>query len=317
MNNIFLILSHWLIVLVLSPLLIGIIAKVKAFFAGKRGPSFFQPYFDLQKLFQKTPVYSRTTTWVFRGAPIVNLAAVLVLALIVPLGPFKAPLEFGGDILLAAYILGLGRFFMIIASLDTGSSFEGMGASREAFFSCLSELALFMSFITLSLMAHSISLSTMIVSQVPLSWALMGVLMPGTPAWSPVLLLVAASFFIVILAENARIPVDDPDTHLELTMIHEVMVLDHSGVDFGYMLYAAAVKLFVFAGILVPIIFPLQTGNTLVDMLLFLGGILTIGIAVGVVESTMARLRLNRVKDFLLIAFALSFFAFVVKMWRG
>ena len=126
----------------LAPLFVGIIAKVKAFFAGKKGPSFFQPYFDLQRLFQKNSVYSRTTTWVFRVAPIVNLAAVLVLSLLVPLGSFKAPVQFAGDILLAAYILGLARFFMIIAALDTGSSFEGMGASREAFFSCLSELAL-------------------------------------------------------------------------------------------------------------------------------------------------------------------------------
>ena len=307
MSIIFSILAHWLIVLTLAPLLMGIILKVKAFFAGKRGPSFFQLYFDLQRLFQKSSVYSRTTTWVFRAAPIVNLAAVLVLSLLVPWGGFKAPLQFAGDILLAAYILSLARFFMIIAALDTGQSFEGMGASREAFFSCLSELALFMNLITLSLMSNSISLSTMIGADIPLSWKLMG----------PVLLLVASSFFMVILAENTRIPIDDPDTHLELTMIHEVMILDHSGVDLGYMLYAAAIKLFVFAGILIPIIIPIQTGNPVVDMLIFLGGMLGASIAVGIVESTMARLRLNRVKDLLLISFALAFFGFVVKMWRG
>ena len=192
MNSVFSILSHWLIVLLLAPLFVGIISKVKAFFAGKKGPSFFQLYFDLQRLFQKNSVYSRTTTWVFRAAPIVYLAAVLVLSLIVPLGSFKAPVQFSGDILLAAYILGLARFFMIIAALDTGSSFEGMGASREAFFSCLCELALFMNFITLSLLTRSISLSSMIGADLSLSWELMG----------PVLLLVSGSFFIVILAEN-------------------------------------------------------------------------------------------------------------------
>jgi formate hydrogenlyase subunit 4 len=304
---IFSILPHWLIVLLLSPLLMGIIAKVKAFFAGKKGPSFFQPIFDLQKLFQKNAVYSRTTTWVFRGAPIISLAAVLVLSLMVPFGNFKAPIQFAGDILLAAYILGLARFFMILAALDTGSSFEGMGASREAFFSCLTELTLFMNFITLSLTVRSISLSTMIGADIPLSWHLTG----------PVLLLVVSSFFIVILAENTRIPVDDPDTHLELTMIHEVMILDHSGFDLGYLLYAAAIKLFVFAAILVPIIIPVQTGNPVVDMLIFLGGLLGIFILVGFVESIMARLRLNRVKDLLLISFALAFFGFVVKMWKG
>ncbi|MBF0571023.1 MAG: NADH-quinone oxidoreductase subunit H [Candidatus Omnitrophica bacterium] len=302
----FLILSHWLIVLTLSPLFLGIISKVKAFFAGKKGPSFFQPYFDLQRLFQKNSVYSRTTTWIFCAAPIINLAAVLVLSALVPLGTFKAPVKFSGDILLAAYILGFARFFMISAALDTGSSFEGMGASREAFFSCLSELALFMNFITLSFVSHSISLSAMIGANFPLSWTLMG----------PVLLLVVGSFFIVILTENARIPIDDPDTHLELTMIHEVMILDHSGVDLGYMLYAAAIKFFVFASIMVPIIVPVQSGNTAWDMLIFLGGMLVLSVTVGIIESTMARLRLNRVNNLLLIAFALAFFGFVVKMWR-
>jgi len=306
MNFVFSILSHWLIVLILSPLFVGIIAKVKAFFAGKKGPSYFQPYFDLRRLFQKNSVYSRTTTWVFCGAPIVTLAAVMVLSLLIPLGPFKAPVQFAGDIFLAAYILALARFFLIIAALDTGSSFEGMGASREAFFSCLTEVVLFMNFITLALLAHSISLSTMIGANIPLSWHLMG----------PVLLLVACSYFIVILAENTRIPIDDPDTHLELTMIHEVMILDHSGVDLGFMFYAAAVKLFVFSGILVPIIFPFMTGNPIKDMFIFLGGMAVTAVSVGIVESTMARLRLNRVRNLLLVSFAMAFFSFIVRMWR-
>jgi len=304
---VFSILSHWLIVLALSPLFAGIIAKIKAFFAGKKGPSYFQLYFDLRRLFMKNCVYSRSTTWVFRFAPIVNLAAVLVLSLIIPLGSFKAPVHFSGDILLAAYVLGLARFFMIIAALDTSSSFEGMGASREAFFSCLSEMVLFMNFITLAFLTHSISLSTMIGADIPMSWK-----MAGT-----VLLLVVGSLFIVLLTENSRIPVDDPDTHLELTMIHEVMLLDHSGVDLGFMLYASAIKLFIFAGILVPIVYPVQTGIPLLDTLIFLGGMLGLSIVIGVVESTMARLRLNRVRNLLLIAFALAFFGFVVKMWKG
>jgi len=304
---IFSILAHWLIVLTLAPLFVGVIAKIKAFFAGKKGPSYFQVYFDLQRLFQKSSVYSRTTTWVFRAAPIVNLAAVLLLSLIVPLGVFKAPVQFAGDIFLAVYILGLARFFMIIAALDTGFSFEGMGASRDAFFSCLCELALFMNFITLAFLTHSISLSSMIGADFPMHWNLMG----------PVLLLVTGSFLIVILTENSRIPIDDPDTHLELTMIHEAMILEHSGIDLGYMLYAAAIKLFVFTGILLPIILPFQTGNLYVDMLIFLGGMLGMSIVLGILESSIARLRLNRVRNLLLISFALAFFGFVVKMWRG
>ena len=307
LNSVAPILTRWMIVCLLSPLFIGVIAKVKAFFSGKVGPSVFQPYFDLVKLFRKKCVYSSTVTWIFRAAPVIILAVMLVLSLLVPFGRFKAPVQFSGDILLAVYLVALGRFFMILAALDTGSSFEGMGASREAFFSCLSELALFMNFITLALLTKSISLSQMIGADIPMSWE----------GLEPALLLVVASFFIVLLAENCRIPVDDPETHLELTMIHEVMILDHSGVDLSYMLYAAAMKLFVFSGILVSIIIPVRTGHAATDTAIFLGGMLGLAVLVGIVESTMARLRLNRVRLLLLISFALAFFGLVVTLWRA
>ncbi len=298
---------HWMILGLLSPFLFGVIARVKAFFSGKVGPSVFQPYFDLSKLFRKKCVYSSTVTWIFRVAPVVVLAVMMILSLMIPFGRFKAPIQFSGDILLAVYLLALGRFFMILAALDTGSSFEGMGASREAFFSCLSELALFMNFITLALLAKSISLSQMIGADIPMSWE----------GLDPVLLLVVVSFFIVLLAENCRVPVDDPETHLELTMIHEVMILDHSGVDLACMLYAAAMKLFIFAAILVSILIPVRTGHLLADMGIFLGGMLMLAVLVGIVESTMARLRLNRVRLLLLISFALAFFGLIVTLWRA
>ncbi len=301
------ILGHIVITLLLAPLFPGVVARVKATFAGKAGPSVFQPYFDLARLFGKKCVYSSTTTWVFRAAPVVVFAAMLIFSLVIPLGTSRAPVAFTGDIILAAYVLALARFFMIISAMDTGFSMEGMGASREAFFSCLSELALFMNLITLALLAHNVSLSTMLGVDKPLSWH-------GT---GPALLLVVASFFIVLLAENCRIPVDDPDTHLELTMIHEVMILEHSGVDLAYMLYASAVKLFLFAGILVPIILPVQTGRRVLDALVFGAGMLVVSIVVGIVESCMARLRLNRVRNLLLIAFALAFFGFIVTLWRS
>ena len=298
---------HGLIVLLLAPLFPGVIAWVKARFAGKAGPSVFQPYFDLARLFGKKCVYSSTTTWVFRAAPVVVFTAILVFSFEIPLGVFKAPVQFTGDVILAAYILALARFFMIMAAMDTGFSMEGMGASREAFFSCLSELALFMNFITLAVLAHSASLSGMIGADMPVSWHGMG----------PALLLVVGSFFIVLLAENCRVPVDDPDTHLELTMVHEVMILEYSGVDLAYMLYAGAVKLFLFAAILVPIILPVHTAHVFVDILIFLAGMLMLSVFVGIVESCMARLRLNRVRNLLLISFALAFFGFIVALWRS
>jgi len=300
------IVMHWLLILAFAPMLLGVISRVKACVAGRTGPSLLQPYFDLGKLFRKQCVYSRSATWVFRSAPVIVFAAVMLLSLMVPLGIFKAPIQFAGDILWIAYLLALARFFLIAAALDTGFSMEGMGASREAFFACLSELALFMNFIVMAILAHSISLSQMIGADIPMSWRHLG----------PALLMVVASLFIVLLSENCRIPVDDPDTHLELTMIHEVMILDHSGVDLAYLLYASAMKFFVFAGILVSMVLPVRTGNMLVDMLVFLGGMLGVAILVGLVESSMARLRLNRVRNFLLIAFALAFFGFVVTLWR-
>jgi formate hydrogenlyase subunit 4 len=298
--------SHWAVALVFAPLFPGVIAKVKAFIGGKVGPGVCQPYFDLGRLFRKKCVYSSSATWIFRLAPLVAIASMLVLSLLLPFGVLKAPINFPGDIFLFAYLLALTRFFMIIAALDTGSSFEGMGASREAFFACLSELALFMNIITLAYLSRSISLSDMLGGEAPLSWVSLG----------PVLLLVVASFFIVLLAENCRVPIDDPDTHLELTMIHEVMILDHSGVDLAYLLYASAIKLWIFAAILVAIIIPVRTGNLVLDMLLFFSGMLGLAVLIGLVESSMARLRLNRVRDLLLIAFVLAFLGLIVTLWR-
>jgi formate hydrogenlyase subunit 4 len=302
----FLILLHWIIVLLCSPFLTGVINKVKAWFSGKKGPGLFQAYFDLAKLARKNSVYSRSTTWIFKASPIIVLTSILIISIFIPLWGLEAPIQFSGDILLIAYLLALARFFMIAAALDTASSFEGMGASREAFFSCLSEIALFMNFITLILLSKNTSLNKMIIIDNQLSWALFG----------PALILVASSFFLLLLAENCRIPVDDPDTHLELTMIHEVMILDHSGIDLAYLLQASAIKLFVFSAILVQVFFPLKSEKALYNMFIFSGLMISIAVLIGIVESTIARLRLNRVRNLLLIAFALAFFGFITALWR-
>ena len=218
------ILLHISLVMIFSPLLLGIAGKTKAFFAGRRGPPLLQPYYDIGKLFRKGNVYSPTTTWIFQAAPIVSMAAVLVSSIVIPMGSIEAPLEFWGDVILFTGLYALARFFVVIAALDTGSSFEGMGASREAAFSCLAEIIVFLDFITLALLSQTFVLSEMIKGNILSSWQLFG----------PALLLAGASYFLVFLTENARIPVDDPATHLELTMIHEAMVLDHCGVDLAY-----------------------------------------------------------------------------------
>jgi len=290
-----------LLALVLSPLLPGVINRTKAFFAGRRGPPLLQVYFDLWKLLQKGAVYSRTTTWLFRAGPMAGLAAVLVAAMLMPLGNFPALVAFPADFLLFAGLFGLMRVVTVVAALDTGSSFEGMGASREVFFSALAEPALLVALATLARQADSLSLSTMFGPVSGAHWLHFG----------PVLALVVIALMIVLLAENARIPVDDPNTHLELTMIHEVMVLDHGGPDFAFILYSAALKLWLFAALIVGIVLP-ATDNAWLNLLLAVGGILVLAVFVGVIESIMARLRLVIVPQLLVGAGALAAMAFLL-----
>ena len=227
---------HVVLALALPPLLLGVIAKTKALFAGRVGPPLLQIYYDLVKLFQKGSVFSTTTTWVFRAGPVVGLVTATIAILLIPLANSRAPISFTGDLILLAYLLGLGRFFTATAALDTGSAFEGMGAAREVTFACLAEPAFFLGLLVLAKLSGSLQLATMLGSSLAPHWTTAGAS----------LVLVLLSWFIVLLAENSRIPFDDPNTHLELTMIHEVMVLDHSGPAFGMILYgggAEAVRL--------------------------------------------------------------------------
>jgi formate hydrogenlyase subunit 4 len=292
---------HVLLVLALPPLLPGVIAKTKAAFAGRVGPPVLQPYYDLVKLLRKGSVLSPTTTWVFRAGPVVGLASAAVAALLIPLAGPAAPVSFTGDLILLAYLLGLGRFFTAAAALDTGSSFEGMGAAREATFACLAEPAVFLGLLVLARLSGSLQLAGMLGAAPASRWANAGAS----------LALVLLSWFIVLLAENSRIPFDDPNTHLELTMIHEVMVLDHGGPALGMVLYGSALKLFVFAALVVRLALPL-TGAPWLDGPLFVGGMLAVAVAVGVVESTMARLRLTHVPVLLVAACLLSAFGVIL-----
>ncbi len=290
-----------LLALVLSPLLFGVINRTKALFAGRRGQPLLQTYFDLWKLLQKGAIYSRTTTWIFRAGPMVGLAAALTAAMLVPLGNFPALIAFPADFLLFAGLLGLMRFFTVVAALDTGSSFEGMGASREVFFSALTEPALFVILATLAQQTGQLSLSTMLEPGSGAHWLQAG----------PVLALVVVALMIVLLAENARIPVDDPNTHLELTMIHEVMALDHGGPDLAFILYSAGLKLWLFAALVVGIVLP-ATANAWLNLLLATGGMFVVAVIVGVIESIMARLRLVVVPQLLVGAGALAAVAFLL-----
>ncbi len=298
------ILIHVLVLLLVPPLLPGVITRVKAFFAGRRGPSVFQPYWDLWRLFRKGVVISTTTTWVFVAGPIVTLAALILAGLMVPLSGTGAPISFTGDLILFAYLLALGRFFTAAAALDTGSPFEGMGAARAVTFACLAEPALFFALLVLARLSGSLSLSGMLQGPLLSAWATSG----------PALVLVVAALFIVVLAENCRIPVDDPNTHLELTMIHEVMVLDHSGPLLGAVLYGAAMKLLVLGVILARVALPAATDSAALDLLVLIGMLLVLAVVIGVVESIMARLRMTRVPNLLIAACLLAGFGLLLSV---
>jgi formate hydrogenlyase subunit 4 len=293
---------HVLLLVLLPPLLLGVIARTKAIVAGRVGPPLLQPYYDVVKLFRKGMVYSSTTTWVFWAGPVIALVTSLLAGLMIPLTSIGAPLSFSGDVILMAYLLGLGRFFTATSALDTGSSFEGMGAAREVTFSCLAEPALFLGFMVLFKLTGSLQLATMLGNTLAPFWYTAGAS----------LALVLISWFIVLLAENSRVPFDDPNTHLELTMVHEVMVLDHSGPAFGMIGYGAAVKLFVFSALVVRLAFPLTTGSVWLDWPILIGGVLLVAVGIGLVESSMARLRLTQIPVLLVAASLLSAFGLIL-----
>jgi len=288
--------------LLAPPLLLGVIGRVKARVAGREGPPLLQPYRDLARLLRKGAVYSRTATWLFRAGPVVGLGAVLAAGLMVPLGAPAATVSFDGDFVLVAYLLGLARFFTVLAALDTGSSFEGMGASREVTFSALAEPALFLGLLSLVRSTGGLDLSHLLGPGLSAAWRTDG----------PALLLVGLAFFVVALAENARIPVDDPATHLELTMIHEVMVLDHSGPDLALIQYGAALKLWLFGALVVNLFLGARPADPALAFAAFLALELAFAAAIGLVESSMARLRLVRVPQLLVGASVLSGFALVL-----
>lgn len=307
---------HFGLSLALAPLLMGIITRVKAKVAGRHGKPLLQLYFDIAKGLRKGEVVSLLTTPVFTLGPVIGLASAICALSMLPLAGTISPLSFVGDFLLVAYLLGLGRFVTMLAALDTGSSFEGMGASREATFGALAEPVLF--FVLLALVGvagkifgqvapGALSLSGMLAGTAEYLWVVHGT---GPELW-----LVPLIFFILLLVENSRIPVDDPTTHLELTMIHEVMVLDHSGPSLAFIEYGAALKMWFFsalaAAILVPPALPAWQQSCVWFACIFVAGLL-----VGLVESVMARLRMQNVPRLLGVAGALAALTLVLTQIR-
>lgn len=283
----------------LAPLLPGLINKVKAWVAGRQGPPVLQLYYDLIRLWQKGVVLSTLASPAFVLAPAVAWVAIAGAAFLVPLGPAGAGLSFHGDVLLMIYLLALARFCTAWAALETGSAFEGMGAAREVSYAVLAEAAMFAAMLSLAVQTGSVSLSSM--------------LSPSPGAGTALL---AAGLFIVLLAENCRVPFDDPNTHLELTMIHEAMVLDHSGPPLAVILHGASMKLLLFAVLLTAAVLPLGSLPPLAAACALAGGVLVVTIGTGVTESFLARFSFRRVPLLLTMGFLLCLFSLLVA-WKG
>ncbi|MFA7343524.1 MAG: NADH-quinone oxidoreductase subunit H [Terrimicrobiaceae bacterium] len=283
----------------LAPLLPGLINKVKAWVAGRQGPPVLQLYYDLIRLWQKGVVLSTLASPAFVAAPAVAWVAIAGAAFLVPLGPAGAGLSFHGDVLLMIYLLALARFCTAWAALETGSAFEGMGAVREVSYAVLAEAAMFAAMLSLAVQTGSVSLAAML-SPVPGA---------GTA-------LLAAGLFIVLLAENCRVPFDDPNTHLELTMIHEAMALDHSGPPLAVILHGASMKLLLFAVLLTAAVLPLGSLPPIAAAASLAGGVLLVTLCAGLAESFLARFSFRRVPLLLTMAFLLCLFSLLVA-WKG
>jgi formate hydrogenlyase subunit 4 len=293
------ILCRLVICLVLAPLVPGIINRVKAWVAGRRGPPVLQLYYDLARLWRKGTVLSTAVSPGHVTGAAVAWMALAGAAVLLPLGPTGAGISFQGDALMFLYLLGLARFCTTLAALETGSAFEGMGAAREVSYAVLSEAAMITALLTLGLKSGSVSLTNML-----------------TPSAGTGAALLAGGLFTVLLAENCRVPFDDPNTHLELTMIHEVLVLDHSGPPLAVILHGAALKLLLFSLLLVQAVLPIGRLAPLAATGVLIATVLVVAVGVGLVESLLARFAFRRVPLLLTTAFLLCLFA-LLAAWKG
>jgi formate hydrogenlyase subunit 4 len=284
----------WALFLAGAPLLTGIVNKLKARLSGRFGPSMFQPYYELLRLARKETVYSASAGFITRLAPVIVWSAIVFATLLLPLGRL-APISFSGDIILFAYLLALGRFFQILAALDVASSFEGMGASREARFAVFAEPIFFFTIGSLAIVTRCYSFATIVAG---ISWS--------DPLFLVFVSVGLLSLFFLMMAECSRIPVDDPNTHLELTMIHEVMILDASGFDLMLYQYAASLKLLLYCALAALLLNPFGVLGPALGLLVFGATLLALALALALIETLMARFRLVLVPQFLLFATAIG-----------
>jgi len=317
------------VVLLISPLFIGIIKKVKALAQFRKGQSLFQPYLNLMKLLKKETIYSSNASWIMRVTPYVNLIAVLAASLFIPLAvipQFDGSGDIGdingnnsinftfGNIIVFLYLLALARFFMSLAGLDAGSTFGGMGSSREMSISSIIEPVTIIVFAAIAMIFHTVDIYS-VFNQTANAGS--GVLL------NPSIILIGISLFLILIVETARLPVDNPETHLELTMIHEAMILEQSGKNLAMMEISAAIKQTLFIAVLVNLLLPYGITSEMhlyeigIAICLFIikGSILAI--VIGIFESSLAKMRLLKIHNFFMIAAFLSILTIFMEIFNG
>jgi formate hydrogenlyase subunit 4 len=291
-----------LLLLTVAPLVSGLIKSLKARLQVRRGPGILQPYRDLYKLFQKGMVLPDTASWIFAATPYIVFGATAIAGLMIPMISAKAPLGLFGGVLAVVYLLGLGRFFLALAGLDTGSSFGGLGSSREMTIAALAEPAMMLAVFTVAIGANSTSLSEIARVATSTTWHFL----------APAQMLAFAALFIVLIAETGRIPVDNPATHLELTMIHEAMILEYSGPYLGLIEWGASIKQLLLMTLLINAFLPFglhakwSFGGVLIGLVYLLLKLLALAVFIVLVETTNAKMRFFRVPDLLAMAFTLA-----------
>lgn len=288
--------------ILISPLFISLIKKVKAFTQGRQGPPLFQTYYLLLKLLKKERVYSTNSSVIMRITPYINIVCAVVASLFVPVAFIPAPVAGIGNIILFLYLLVCGKFFMALAGLDAGSTFGGMGSSREMTLSAVIEPVIIIVFAALGLLMKTFNLHEMFAITVQSSLLI-----------NPATILISLSLFIVLIVETSRVPVDNPETHLELTMIHEAMILEYSGSDLALMEMSHAIKQTLLMAILINVLIPwgLTANPNLWSVSLAMGMFILKGAALavitGIFESTFAKSRLFRLPNMFMLAFFFSF----------
>jgi formate hydrogenlyase subunit 4 len=301
------ILAQTALLLLLAPLLSGLIKNWKARLQNRRGPPIWQPWFDVVKFLRKDMVISEHASWIFSATPYVLFLTALSAGLMVPMVTAQAPMSLFGGALAVVGLMALGRFFLALGGLDTASAFGGMGSSREMTLSAIAEPAMMLAIFTVAITAGSTNLSQMVLASQGSGWKFL----------DPAHALAFAAMFVVLLAETGRIPIDNPATHLELTMIHEAMILEYSGRYLALVEWGAAIKQLVLMSLLANIFFPIGLAAEAtpaafgLSLLFFVAKLMVLAGAVALVEFTNAKLRLFRVPDLLSTAFILATLALV------